>query len=162
MQRNRRNLLHSVSRKPYAHGCTTLFEAPTTSAPSTYPKLSGPLILMHSLFLLLPAGLQSRTLTVPGCPHPLVCSPSLERSSPLSVREILISVGHRQNIPIIRFQRKECPPYLNHKTIKPRRLASPALLFCSAPFRTQSRETNRAIKVAFLGYGNVPICCLPK
>lgn len=100
---------------------------------------------------------------------PLVCSPTrpppLRALSPhlsLPASEVLFSVGHRQNIPIIRFQRKECPPYLNHKTIKPRRLASSALLFCSAPFRIQRRETNSAIKVAFRGCGNVPIRCLPK
>lgn len=114
-----------------------------------------------------PAGLCGGTLTSPAvCPP--VCGSSLSLSRALSLHlslpasEVLFSVGHRQNIPIIRFQRKECPPYLNHKTIKPRRLASSALLFCSTPFRIQRGETNSAIKVAFRGCGNVPIRCLPK
>ncbi|XP_058598519.1 uncharacterized protein LOC131519477 [Neofelis nebulosa] len=95
--------------------------------------------------------------------HPSLClSRALFLHLSLPASEVPFSVGHRQNIPIIRFQRKECPPYLNHKTIKPRRLASSALLFCSAPFRIQRRETNSAIKVAFRGFGNVPIRCLPK
>lgn len=149
-------------------------EAPATSCPrrarqtarSSYPAAgSAPPTPLP------PAGLWGGTLTSPfsrlfapwfvaqpAPPPSRALSPHLS----LPASEVLFSVGHRQNIPIIRFQRKECPPYLNHKTIKPRRLASSALLFCSAPFRIQRRETNSAIKVAFRGCGNVPIRCLPK
>lgn len=41
----------------------------------------------------------------------------------------LLFVAGRQNIPISLFQREEHPPYLNHKTIKARRLAGSVVLF---------------------------------
>lgn len=53
---------------------------------------------------------------------------------PPLVRGGLLFVACRQNIPIIRFQREEHPPYLNHKAIKARRLARSRVLFCSLLF----------------------------
>lgn len=73
--------------------------------------------------------------------------------------ERLLFVAGRQNIPIIRFQREEHPPYFNHKTIKARRLAGSVVLFCSILFSPPSSETNRVVKLAFLGCGNVPMGC---
>lgn len=71
----------------------------------------------------------------------------------------LLFVAGRQNIPITPFQREEYPPYLTHKTIKARRLAGSAVLFCSILFSAPSSETNRVVKLAFLGCGNVPMGC---
>lgn len=88
-----------------------------------------------------------------------VAQPPLTRAlSPLLLpsSEVLFSVGHRQNIPIIRFQRKECPPYLNHKTIKPRRLASSAAVLFG-PIQNPAQGDKQRIKVAFPGPRNVPL-----
>lgn len=111
------------------------------------PALSVPLIGLHAYSTRCPLDFRVELS------HPLVCSPSLACAlftSP-SAREILISVGYRQNIPIIRFQRKECPPYLNHKTIKPRRLASSALLFCSGPIQNPKQGDKQGHKSGLSG-----------